>query len=998
MKKIFFGILAIVAMVATSCQQETDLVVNGGAATVSFQIEAPQMSRAFSDGSTATVLQYAVYEGTNELTDLTVGEDNAKVINGSTTVELQLVTGNTYTVIFWADNANAPYTVDWATGTLTVDYSNVLSNNEELDAFYAKHAFTVKGAQTETVYLKRPFSQVNIGTSDYAAAKSSGYEPKYSYVKVSNIYNTLNLWDGAVSNEAEVTYKYADIPSGETFPVAGHEYLAMNYLLMAADEQTIDVEFGYGESSTAAEKTRTVGSVPVRRNYRTNIYGQLLTSDVDINVEIKPAYDDAFNNAHDYYVEGDVYYLTSLDGFKWFADQVDGGNTFEGKTVVLDTDIDLSGVTRANGVWTPIGGIEGSHYTINFRGVFDGAGHSVKNFSVNHHQAAGLFGYMVGGTIKNLTVENATFTSNHYAGAIVAWIEQGGKPVVIENCHVKNVTLTSTPELVNGVYDNGDKVGALVGFAHGGEYKNNTVENATVKGYRDLGGLVGYLNKGVVSGNTIKNVTVTQDLTNGYKTDIPTTLGAVVGRYGADNTVEDNTVENTNVATLVNNQTELEAALKGGLKSVLLADGNYDLSGLNINGATIVGASKNVVVKPHPCTYNGVKGITEVAFKNLTITVPENNMYCGLQGAKESYKDCVINGQYWLYSENTTFEECVFNTTDANNYNVWTYGAANTTFNKCVFNSAGKSVLIYKESLSANYNVTFNECTLNASAPVDGKAAIEIDSSFPYGGGGSYTVAINTTTANGFANGNVSGNSLWNQKKGNNSNITVDGEVVHVAGSQIVETADALVEALENGDGVYLTDDVKIEPAGMSNAYGTTGINVKNGQTIDGNGHTLDIKGAGGTWDSGISTTGGLIKNIKVTGSFRGIFINHNSDHAEKVVLENVIIDGTTYTISCDQGTGNGLDAYNSTFKGWTSYAATLGNAKFVECYFGRGNGYSYCRPYSPTEFINCQFEEGYTMDPRANVVLENCTLNGVAVTADNLADLVTNVANVTLR
>ena len=74
-----------------------------------------------------------------------------------------------------------------------------------------------------------------------------------------------------------------------------------------------------------------------------------------------------------------------------------------------------------------------------------------------------------------------------------------------------------------------------------------------------------------------------------------------------------------------------------------------------------------------------------------------------------------------------------------------------------------------------------------------------------------------------------------------------------------VATADALVEALENGESVLFEDDVKIEPAGMSNAYGTTGINVKNGQTIDGGGHILDIKGAGGTWDSGISTTGGMM-------------------------------------------------------------------------------------------------------------------------------------------
>ena len=214
----------------------------------------------------------------------------------------------------------------------------------------------------------------------------------------------------------------------------------------------------------------------------------------------------------------------------------------------------------------------------------------------------------------------------------------------------------------------------------------------------------------------------------------------------------------------------------------------------------------------------------------------------------------------------------------------------------------------------------------------------------------------------------------------------------------VVEDADALVEALESGKDVVLNDDVKIDPAGMSNAYGTTGINVKNGQTIDGNGNTLDIKGAGGTWDSGINTTGGLIKNLTVTGSFRGIFINHNSSHSESVVLENVIIDGTTYTISCDQGMNQNFEAYNSTFNGWTSYAATLGNAKFENCKFGEGNGYAYCRPYAPTTFVGCEFEAGYTLDPRADVTFENCTLNGVALTDANIAELVTGTAKVTVK
>ena len=197
-----------------------------------------------------------------------------------------------------------------------------------------------------------------------------------------------------------------------------------------------------------------------------------------------------------------------------------------------------------------------------------------------------------------------------------------------------------------------------------------------------------------------------------------------------------------------------------------------------------------------------------------------------------------------------------------------------------------------------------------------------------------------------------------------------------INGCTPVSTADELVAALEANEGVYLMNDIKIDPASMSNAYGATGINIKNGQTIDGGGHTLNIQGAGGTWDSGINTTGGIIRNITVTGSFRGIFINHTSTHSEKVVLENVTIggNGTVYTISCDQGLYQGIEATNCTFNGWTSFAKTAGVAKFVSCHFGEGSGYKYCRPYSNTEFVNCTFCAGYAVDQtRATVTFTDC-------------------------
>ncbi|MBO7317649.1 MAG: hypothetical protein J6U43_02890, partial [Bacteroidales bacterium] len=209
----------------------------------------------------------------------------------------------------------------------------------------------------------------------------------------------------------------------------------------------------------------------------------------------------------------------------------------------------------------------------------------------------------------------------------------------------------------------------------------------------------------------------------------------------------------------------------------------------------------------------------------------------------------------------------------------------------------------------------------------------------------------------------------------------------------------ALNDALAAGENVTLSTDVTVAASEAgSNGYGATGISQLNGGIIDGNGNDISVN-AWGTWDSAINTTGGTIRNVNVTGGMRGIFVNHNSTNNSKVILENVTIDGTIYTISCDQGTNSGLEAYNSTFNGWTSYAATIGAVKFDGCSFGEGQGYAFCRPYAATEFVNCDFEAGYEVDAVAAITFENCTIGGVALTADNLATLVVDgIANATVK
>ncbi len=312
---------------------------------------------------------------------------------------------------------------------------------------------------------------------------------------------------------------------------------------------------------------------------------------------------------------------------------------------------------------------------------------------------------------------------------------------------------------------------------------------------------------------------------------------------------------------------------------------------------------------------------------------------------------------------------------------IWIHLPSSNIANKRLVNLTinGGTITATKDTDLAIYSYSYGDSREGTNITITG-GTFNGDIGFSGGQANNSTdreiVSITGGTFNG-AVGYYLANDGWEDYNSFSADVTVT-----------VDEADALVATLNGGGSVELTEDVKIDPAGMSSGYGTTGINVKNGQTVDGGGNVLDIKGAGGTWDSGINTTGGLIKNITVTGSFRGIFINHNSTYTEPVVLDNVIIDGTTYTISCDQGNNQGLIATNSTFNGWTSYAATLGEVSFTDCNFGEGNGYAFCRPYAPTTFTDCVFEEGYTLNLRSHVVLDNCYYGDTLITADNWADL----------
>ena len=226
-----------------------------------------------------------------------------------------------------------------------MDYSKVNNNSDNCDAFFKKETITVSGNQSVDVKLTRPFAQVNIGTDDFDAAKASGLEVTQTEV-VAKAFATLNLATGEVSDEADRTFTMKAIPTASDgeFPVAGgYKYLSMDYLLVGADKATVDVAFNYG-----GPQNRTFTNVPVQRNYRTNIYGSLLTNTTDFNVVIEPAFSGEF--AHE---------VVSISTFAALKAAVANGQSVDAeKTLVLSGGQsetlnlgDLS-ISNKNDIWS----------------------------------------------------------------------------------------------------------------------------------------------------------------------------------------------------------------------------------------------------------------------------------------------------------------------------------------------------------------------------------------------------------------------------------------------------------------------------------------------------------------------------------------------------------------------------------------------------------------------------------------------------------------------
>lgn len=313
-KKLFLGMFAAAGMLlATSCSNdELDVVQSGNEAQVSFSLglEGGIATRAISDGKSADVLMYAVFDKYGNRIN-TIQKVSKTKVTFPTTESITLAKGQTYKVAFWAQDEDCKaYTVS-DDMQVTVNYANdenKVNNDETRDAFFKTVEFTVTGSTSIDVEMKRPFAQINVGVTkeDWDAAVASGVEIEKSSVVIKNAATSLNLLDGTVGTETvDVNYALNTIPNEPLYVDTDgdgikeeYNWLSMSYILVAdeidgaskATLQSLQYTFT-PENGNPIDFKEGLNTVPVQRNWRTNILGKILTGDIQFNITIDPVYD-----------------------------------------------------------------------------------------------------------------------------------------------------------------------------------------------------------------------------------------------------------------------------------------------------------------------------------------------------------------------------------------------------------------------------------------------------------------------------------------------------------------------------------------------------------------------------------------------------------------------------------------------------------------------------------------------------------------------------------
>ena len=507
MKKLLLSLTAMIAMLATSCVTDAtnDLSV-GNESVVTFSVESQNASRAdIANGAKATRLQYAVFSADEDGTPITYLRDLSSETKGivefenlKASFDLTLLNQNYYTIVFWAYAPGSIYGFDAEHAIVTANYKDedgnsiVNANDDNLDAFYAVVPFRVNGTTVVEAKLKRPFAQVNFATNDVAKAATAGFDTENLHSTfTAHIYNSLNLVSGELSGEDTVTFKLNGVPSENETCKEGYRWVAMNYVFASENGGSLSTcELTITDNDTLNNgKSVSISypNAPVKRNWRTNLIGALLTNSTNVNVEVDPGF--GGEEDHNYPFVGVVAADGTAVTYNTFAEAWDAvtlARSSEPATIRVRGNVDL-GTTNGTAYTLPagqsvvldLGGATLNHFSDGDSGnqiAFDVRGNMTVNGGTitTKHTGADLewsamtevFYVGFNGTLnlKNTHIENLGGSAMAYAVDLVNAAAPGGVTLNVENSYLKSSYI---PVRV---------------FNNGAGMNNVTIKNSTLEG------------------------------------------------------------------------------------------------------------------------------------------------------------------------------------------------------------------------------------------------------------------------------------------------------------------------------------------------------------------------------------------------------------------------------------------------------------------------------------------------------------------------------------
>lgn len=329
MKKNFIlSMLGVATMLfAASCSSD-DAVTDGSSGnqvTASFSITTPGVfTRAAGDGTTVDNVKCVVYgDDGNAIDGLT---QTVSISGKHATYTTNLVKGRSYKIVFFAYKDGGAYDVS---NLKEVKMEDGNTNEEAYDCF--TNVVDISSTETgsaisKTVTLYRPVAQINICTTneDIAAAKAAGIEVAKSKIDLKgSVYKAFNAYDGTAGTTYDGTVKGSGKvsgPSGDTSfalndvlkdgsDIAGitlkidgesevYKHIGMVYAFVGDYQQKNITEVDYQWQTSGGVSNDPIAkftNVPVQRNYRTNIYGNILTSPATFNIVVDENFDDDYN-------------------------------------------------------------------------------------------------------------------------------------------------------------------------------------------------------------------------------------------------------------------------------------------------------------------------------------------------------------------------------------------------------------------------------------------------------------------------------------------------------------------------------------------------------------------------------------------------------------------------------------------------------------------------------------------------------------------------------